>query len=321
MEENTLTVAVTGSNQGIGFSILKHLYGRTDKKYRLIMVSRSSKKGEASIEKIKTAYPESQNELHLVLLDLLNLSSILNFVNEIKTRFNQVDVLVCNAGLRIRATENEELAFPEGHTESDDNHISAELQIWMKQQWLVNYENNAHLIKLAVEKEIVKPKGKIFSTTSGLGKFPFHKDSNPEIYAAFMENYENFNETDLKKWQDVYESEVYHSKTRLNWPWVYKTSKMFMDVWSFWFAHTPKVLEKGIQVYAWCPGFCHTPMNQLDVDNGIKPDKTSDEGAYTALHLIDLPFEVNDEFQGRFWADKEIQALTTTTSVEKKFTD
>lgn len=218
--------------------------------------------------------------------------------------------MVCNAGLRIRETENEVLKFPENHKESDINHITVEEQIWIKEQFQVNYENNAQLIKLAFEKEIIKPHGKIFSTTSGLGKFPFHKDENPEIYEDFMANYENFTEADLKKWQYVYESEVYHSKTRLKWPWPYKTGKLFMNVWTYWFANTQEVLERGTQIYAWCPGFCHTNMNQIDVDKGIKPDKTSDEGALTGVYLVDLPFELNKEYQGRFWSDKEIRVLT-----------
>ena len=80
------------------------------------------------------------------------------------------------------------------------------------------------------------------------------------------------------------------------WPKLgYGISKLGINTWTSTLAHHSEVLKKGLQAYVCCPGFVKTDMTNnrgvLSVEKGIK----------TPMFLVNLPFEVNKEFQGQFF--------------------
>jgi len=60
-------------------------------------------------------------------------------------------------------------------------------------------------------------------------------------------------------------------------------------------AVNPTVVEKGIQVYGLCPGWVKTDMA------GDKAPLTIQQGAETPVYLVELPFKVQEDLQGKFF--------------------
>jgi hypothetical protein len=63
-----------------------------------------------------------------------------------------------------------------------------------------------------------------------------------------------------------------------------------------------EVLTKGVQVYSCCPGYVATDMTSH------KGALTIDEGIRTPVHLIELPFEVNNDLQGGFFQREKLSS-------------
>ena len=78
----------------------------------------------------------------------------------------------------------------------------------------------------------------------------------------------------------------------------YPSSKALINAYTRWIL-VPSV-KQGQQVYVVCPGNCQTNMG------GAKAPRTPDKGAETPIYLTNLPFEVNEEIQGKFLRDKQV---------------
>ncbi len=96
MEDKKIMI-VTGANSGIGKITAIELAKNGDK---VIMVCRNKKRGEKALLEVKQ---ESGNEdVYLMICDLSSIQSIKDFSTEFKKRFNQLDILVHNAGVMMR---------------------------------------------------------------------------------------------------------------------------------------------------------------------------------------------------------------------------
>ena len=87
---------VTGSNSGIGFEAAKAL---ADKNAKVIIAARNLEKGENAKLKILQENPKA--DVEFMKLDLADLSSVKSFINEFKSKFNKLDLLINNAGVMI----------------------------------------------------------------------------------------------------------------------------------------------------------------------------------------------------------------------------
>lgn len=87
-------IIVTGANSGIGKSVTSQLAA---KGARIIMACRDEEKTKSAIEDIRKSVKEG--ELVYRHLDLENLNSVRNCVQEITSNEEKIDVLICNAGL------------------------------------------------------------------------------------------------------------------------------------------------------------------------------------------------------------------------------
>lgn len=87
-------VIVTGANSGIGFHASKELAA---KGAHVILACRDLNKGAEAADKIISEYPESN--LELMHLDLSSLKSIIQFSEKFKQNYENLDLLINNAGL------------------------------------------------------------------------------------------------------------------------------------------------------------------------------------------------------------------------------
>lgn len=89
-------VIVTGSSSGIGFEAARVLAAKNAK---VILAVRNISKGENAKSKILAENPNA--EVMVMKLDLADLSSVKDFVQEFKQKFNRLDILINNAGVMI----------------------------------------------------------------------------------------------------------------------------------------------------------------------------------------------------------------------------
>ena len=90
------SVIITGSNTGIGFFMAKAL---ASKGAHVTMACRNLEKAESSKDRILIEFPNSS--ISTKKLDLADLSSIEKFATNFTNEYNQLDVLINNAGVMI----------------------------------------------------------------------------------------------------------------------------------------------------------------------------------------------------------------------------
>ncbi len=105
---------VTGSSSGIGYEAARVL---AEKNSKVIIAVRNQQKGENAVNKIKTENPNA--DVLLMILDLADLSSVKKFVNDYKSKFDRLDLLINNAGVMIppygKTTDGFELQMGTNH--------------------------------------------------------------------------------------------------------------------------------------------------------------------------------------------------------------
>ncbi len=87
---------ITGANSGIGLETAKAL---ARKQMTVVMACRNAEKALQAISTIKTAMPEAK--LTFIPLDLANFSSIEEFARKFKEEFQQLHLLINNAGVMV----------------------------------------------------------------------------------------------------------------------------------------------------------------------------------------------------------------------------
>jgi len=116
MPDQTGRVAiVTGANSGIGFETAKALAG---KGAAVVVASRSGERGNSAVDDIGREMREARVEF--MQLDLASLASVRTFGELFKARFQQLDLLINNAGVMMPQTREEtedgfELQFGTNH--------------------------------------------------------------------------------------------------------------------------------------------------------------------------------------------------------------
>ena len=93
-DQSGKTVIVTGANSGIGYEASAALVRKGAK---VIMACRSVEKGKAAAAKIEQQNP--MGEVILKQLDLADLSSVARFADDFLAEYEQLDILLNNAGV------------------------------------------------------------------------------------------------------------------------------------------------------------------------------------------------------------------------------
>ena len=272
-------ICVTGSTSGIGYSIVENLAKRAGNGYNIFITSRKLQNAQAVIQKLTEAVPDTGSTFTALELDLSNKGQIDAFVASLVEKNIKFDILVNNAGIN---------KFEEANQSKDAFDL----------QWNVNYVHTRYFIEQVLEKDLIQRSGKLINVSSELGKFLQFKDLNPQIYDE-LQKADSYSYQQIAELEKIFLEDQESEEKRLKWPdWVYSSSKMFLNLYTITLSKDPIVADRNIQVYAMCPGWCKTRLTARD---GNMPPRTSDEGAQTVLHLIDLPFEVNQELQGGFF--------------------
>ena len=92
--QNKQNIVITGGNRGIGYGLLKIL----SDKHNVIITVRDNKKGQSTIAELG----HSKNEINYVVMDVDNSDSVMSAADDIKQKFNNVDLLINNAGILIK---------------------------------------------------------------------------------------------------------------------------------------------------------------------------------------------------------------------------
>ena len=137
-------VIVTGSSSGIGFETAKVL---ANKNAKVIIAVRNLDKGENARAKIKSQ--NSVSDVSVMKIDLSDLASVKGFVDEYKSKFDTLDLLINNAGVMVppyaKTTNGFELQFGTNHL----GHFALTLQLLdllknSQNSRIVNVASNAH---------------------------------------------------------------------------------------------------------------------------------------------------------------------------------
>ncbi|MHA2092113.1 MAG: oxidoreductase, partial [Candidatus Kariarchaeaceae archaeon] len=87
-------IVITGANSGLGFEASKEL---ARKNATVIMAVRDLEKGETAANEIREEIPSAK--LDVTKLDLSSLSSVKEFADQFKGKYNELHVLINNAGI------------------------------------------------------------------------------------------------------------------------------------------------------------------------------------------------------------------------------
>ena len=105
---------VTGANSGTGFAATQAL---VRKKARVVMGCRNLGKAEEALSRIRDKIPDSSAEI--IQVDLADLSSIRNFAQEFKDKYQSLHILLNNAGImappKLKTVDGFELQFGTNH--------------------------------------------------------------------------------------------------------------------------------------------------------------------------------------------------------------
>lgn len=89
-------VLVTGGNSGIGYETAMKLAGAGADVY---ITSRKVSAGNEAVRKMRERYPDSDLKLHVMQLDLADLSSVRTFTQAFPDNMDCLDILIDNAGV------------------------------------------------------------------------------------------------------------------------------------------------------------------------------------------------------------------------------
>ncbi|KAJ2704180.1 Retinol dehydrogenase 14 [Coemansia sp. IMI 203386] len=106
---------ITGANSGIGFETAKAI-GRAG--YHTVLACRNMELGAEAVEKL-ARQTGLEDRFEVMELDLASLESVHGFVDKFKAKWEQLDILVCNAGVMacplMKTKDGIELQFGTNH--------------------------------------------------------------------------------------------------------------------------------------------------------------------------------------------------------------
>ena len=92
-----IVVLVTGANTGLGFQIVRSLYG-SKHPFQIIVGGRSIAKAGQAVKDLAAEFPSSSISVWPLQVDIESDESIQNAFEEVQSKCGRVDVLVNNAG-------------------------------------------------------------------------------------------------------------------------------------------------------------------------------------------------------------------------------
>ena len=274
--ESTRRIIVTGTNRGLGFELVKKLFNSPIKR-QIIMTSRNLEAGKKAFDTIKSTNPNSESILNLEQLDVEDTKSIDSFVENIKAKYEKIDILVNNVGIAT---------FEDGLNAVNNTAkvISGSL---MKQIVTVDLLNTIYLTEKILS--IISDDGKIIMISSTLGKLSLQGSKLQEVLSESSLTTEDIKNLALQF------IECSKNNTHKEYGFSssgYAVSKALLNTYVR-FA-LGRIAKPTQQLYTLCPGWCKTDMG------GDMAPLTPEQGTETTMFLIEQKYEVNQDYQSKF---------------------
>lgn len=270
------TIVITGANKGVGFGIVENLF---QKPYQIIMACRNLELAAQAKKKLENMYPGAPGKIQTRQLDITSAHSIQEFADGLEKETIFIDVLLNNAGMAYKGD-----AF-------DENVVRDTLQ--------TNFYGTVEFTEKMLKN--MKFQGKVIFIGSSAGK---------SIYLKSQALKDRFNDPAITRdalfgLASEFITDVKENRYEKNgWPkWGYAISKLLINNYARALSNFSEIKLKNLQVYTCCPGHVKTDMA------GDKAPLTIQEGALTPVYLVELPFEVNEKLQGRFFSKKEVTEI------------
>ncbi|EEA20584.1 hypothetical protein TMatcc_000574 [Talaromyces marneffei ATCC 18224] len=153
------SVFITGANTGIGFQIVRALYGSSKESYQILLGSRSLSNAHNAIEAVKSEFPSSPtSSLTPIQIDIEDDDSIAAAYNAISTQLDgKLDVLINNAGAQL------EHGLAQGK-------IASERELWDK-SWSINTTSTQVVTSKFVPLLLQSSDPRLLFITSGTSAF------------------------------------------------------------------------------------------------------------------------------------------------------
>jgi len=272
-------IVITGSNKGIGYAILERL-AKDHKAFEFIMGVRKISNGEQAVSNLLKSISDIDKRIRIEQLDISNSQSVNEFVSRIDKNYGKVDALINNAGIAYKG---------------DDfgPHV-------VQETFQTNFFGTIDITEKMID--LISDNGKILTVGSSTGKL---RILISEEFKEFLRD-PNISKLQLLNFaKQYYDAVLDDSYLHKGYPrQAYAMSKLLINLYTTsYLAKQPKILDKNIQVYALCPGWCRTDMT------GPRALLSAEEGAETPAYLMNLPWNINKEFHGKFFFDKKVTSL------------
>lgn len=272
------TIIITGANKGVGYGILENL-AQKPTPYRFILGVRSIENGKNALKQLSKLVPDIEECSIVRELDISNSDSIKAFTNWLEKEHGPVDALVNNAGMAFKGD-----AF-------DDEVV----RITFK----TNFYGTIELTEAVLPH--INNNGKVVTVGSSAGKFKILKN---EDLKNKLDDPEITKDTLLKVAEEFYNTVKDGTFEKLGYPkQSYAMSKLLINLYARVLGKDPEVVKRNIQVYACCPGWVKTDMA------GDKAPRTIQEGSVCPSFLVELPWEIKKDYQGKFFYDCVVTSL------------
>jgi len=274
-------IVVTGANKGIGYGIIES-FCKMGANNTLIMTSRNKERGKQALDKLKSLYPNSRDNLFMEELDVTDKGSISEFVKRFTQSYRFANFFYNNAAILNRNPPLDKIFREKDIQETFRTNVWGLIDLTEK---MIPY---------------IKDGGQIVNISSELGFMTFAKNLrdrflDPNLsYEVFEELYRDYhdayinNKLDETGWQD--------NKKEYG---CYPTSKVFVNAYTRMLSKRLFSGGNNIKVNAVTPGWCNTDMG----GSGAPRDYL--KGAETPVWLASFPEEKNDELTGGFYSDKK----------------
>jgi len=260
---------ITGANKGIGYVTVEKLISEPAP-YDIILTSRDKKLGEQAISTLRVKHPNSKSTLTYYQLDVNDDQSIENLVSWLKESNRKLDVLINNAGVL--------------HRESDDKLKHHTIQ--------TNFFSVVKLTEKLVP--LLTEDAKILQISSMLGQLAIQ---GPTLQKALSDP--NLTEKQL---YDIANNIIELTKDFTPWgPFSepsYPASKALLNAYVKNFL--PSKVKSNQQVYAIHPGWVKSDMA------GDEAPQALEEGADTPVYLVNLPFKKDLELNAKLIGDRKV---------------
>lgn len=266
-------VAVTGANRGLGYALVKHLLLESTMYDTVVLCSRDRQKGVEAYGNLRPFFKHPRH-LEIADLDTSRPESVQRFSDWLLQQTGPLHAIVHNAGVMVK-----------------DPQASLEEKVTRTAQ--TNLFGVMGLTEELLSRDLLERGGKILNVSSKLGSPSFIR--NPDLKER-IKNIASFQDIrSLYQWQlDEARSGNLPNNFSPNFPFQeYSFQKLLLTKYTKLLAADSRVVEKGLEVYALCPGWCKTDMG------GEMATETIESGTNISFQLLHNRDGLQPKLQGK----------------------